>query len=89
MFESGKTLEEMTQSVSLARSTVSKYLEEWIAEERPDSVRAWVEDAVYRRIADAVSRIGDQYLRPIFDDLEESVDYDRIRIVIAHQKAIG
>ena len=89
MFESGKTLDEMTQSVSLARSTVSKYLEEWIAEERPDSVRAWVEDAVYRRIADAVSRIGDQYLRPIFDDLEESVDYDRIRIVIAHQKAIG
>jgi ATP-dependent DNA helicase RecQ len=88
-FEAQKSLDEIVTKVSLARSTVSKYLEEWIVETVPTSVAAWVEDDVYERVADAVSRLGNQYLRPIYEDLEESVDYDRIRITIAHLKATG
>jgi ATP-dependent DNA helicase RecQ len=86
-FEAGKSLDEIAAKVSLARSTLSKYLEDWIVETVPVSVSAWVADDDYARVADSVSRVGGQYLRPIFEDLGESVDYDRIRIAVAHLKA--
>ena len=70
-----------------ARATVVDYLCEYIREQRPRTLRAWVPEAVYDRVAQAARQVGTDRLKPIFLQLGEQVSYDEIRLVLAHLTA--
>jgi ATP-dependent DNA helicase RecQ len=67
-----------------ARPTVYDYLTEYVRVERPASVQPWVLDDVYQRVAAAARQVGTERLKPIFLALGQEVDYDTIRVVVAH-----
>ena len=83
-FARGATIEEVASAVGRAASTVSNYLQDYIEKHQPQSVDAWVDDATYRRVADAIDRVGMDRLRPVYDALNEQVPYETIKVVAAH-----
>ncbi len=88
LFRQGLLVEDVQRQVNLARGTVTEYLAGFIRHERPASIRTWVDDDTYRRIADIARQVGTERLKPIFIALGESVAYDQIRLVLAHMEAM-
>jgi ATP-dependent DNA helicase RecQ len=84
LFRSGSVIEDVMHQLGRARSTVADYLAEFIRVERPASVAAWVPDDVYQRVAAAARQVGTERLKPIFLALGEKIEYDTIRLVVAH-----
>ena len=70
-----------------ALSTVMGYLVEYIARERPVEVSSWVDDEVYGRVEQAIADVGLEKLRPIYEALDGEVDWEPIKIVVAHLRA--
>jgi hypothetical protein len=58
-------------------------LAEFIAIERPASVRAWIDDATLAKVRDAVAIHGTERLKPIFDHYRGAIGYDLLRIAVA------
>jgi ATP-dependent DNA helicase RecQ len=83
-FGRGQTLEEVASMVSRSRATVTEYLCEFIASERPESVGTWVSDETYRAVAAAAEDLGFERLKPIRDRVGDAISYDEIRVVLAH-----
>ncbi len=71
-----------------ARTTVLDYLGDFIREERPASIAAWVPDQEYGRIASAARQVGTDRLKPIYLALGELVPYDQIRLVVTHLQTV-
>jgi ATP-dependent DNA helicase RecQ len=86
-FREGATVEDVMHQTGRARATVMDYLCEFIREERPKTIRTWVPDEVYDRVAMAARQVGTDRLKPIFLQLGEQVPYDEIRLVLAHLTA--
>jgi len=84
LFASGRALDEVAPVVERVRTTTAEYLVEFIQSTRPASVAPWVDAATYARVVEARQVCGDKYLRPIFDHLGGQVDYETIRIILAH-----
>ena len=84
MFRQGATLEEVSQQIGRARSSVSEYLSDFILAERPASIGAWVSQATYDQVHQVMRQVGTERLKPIFIALNETVPYDQIRLVVAH-----
>jgi ATP-dependent DNA helicase RecQ len=84
MFARGCTIDQVMLKTGRARSTVSEYLVEFIATERPESVAPWVDQAIYDRVVQASLDVNEDRLRPVFDKLEGAVPYDHIKIVLTH-----
>ncbi len=84
LFEKGHSVDEVAQLMGRAHSTASQYLTEYIENKKPAKIDTWVDDAMYRRIADAAEKHGTRPLKPIFDALGGSVPYDIIRLVARH-----
>jgi ATP-dependent DNA helicase RecQ len=86
-FRQGAAIEDVIHQTNRARNTVSDYLCDFIKEERPASITAWVPVETYQRVAAAARQVGTDYLKPIFLALGEQVSYDQIRIVLAHLRS--
>jgi ATP-dependent DNA helicase RecQ len=84
MFRQGASLDEVSQQLARARSTVAEYLCEFISTTRPASIAAWVPDSTYKQVHDAMRQVGGERLKPLFLALNESVPFDQIRLVLAH-----
>lgn len=84
LFREGKSLDDVVLTTGRAYTTVADYLAEFIREEQPASVSAWVSDEIYAQVAAAAENEGRQRLKPIFVALDERVAYPAIRIVLAH-----
>ena len=84
LFRQGLAIEDVMHQTGRSRSTVCDYLAEYVREEKPPSIAAWVTDAVYEQVAAAARRVGSDRLKPIFIALGEKVPYDEIRLVVAH-----
>ncbi|HLN31863.1 MAG TPA: DNA helicase RecQ [Gemmataceae bacterium] len=84
LFRKHKSIDEVVRQTYRSQNTVLDYLCEFIREERLTSIREWVVDDVYQRIADAIRQVGGTRLKPIFIALGEEVPYDAIRLVVAH-----
>src|SRR5262249_2431938 len=64
LFRRGASLEEVAQQTGRALSTTTEYLEQFVREEKPRSVAAWVADDVYVRIRAAAQHFGTAKMRP-------------------------
>jgi ATP-dependent DNA helicase RecQ len=84
MFAEGASIEEVAAATGRASSTISGYLIEWIRQEKPEDISAWVSDEEYDRIIDAAGRLGADRLRPVFDALNEEVSFDAIKAALTH-----
>jgi ATP-dependent DNA helicase RecQ len=84
MFRQGASLDEVSQQIARARSTVYEYLSDFILAERPASIAAWVSEATYQQVHQMFRQLGTDRLKPIFLGLNESVPYDQIRLIVAH-----
>jgi ATP-dependent DNA helicase RecQ len=83
-FRQGAAMEDVIHQTNRSRATVCDYLCDFIREERPISISAWVSDELYQRIAAAARQVGTERLKPIFIVLGEQVPYDSIRLVVTH-----
>ena len=81
-FRAGLNVEQVAERMGRALSTVRGYLADFIRHEKITDPSEWVDAATAERIAAAVEEVGDERLRPIFQRLNEEVDYDKIRIVV-------
>ncbi len=84
LFEAGTPVSDVSAELGRTVSTVLGYLEEYITAQKPPSVEAWVGPDNYRRIVEAAKRVPGSLLRPVFDELNGTVSYDEIRIVMRH-----
>jgi ATP-dependent DNA helicase RecQ len=89
LFRKGLSVEEVMSQAGLARSTVMEYLAGYIRSEKAASIRQWVDETTYHRVAEAARRAGTERLKPIFLALGEQVEYDLIRLVVAHLQGAG
>jgi ATP-dependent DNA helicase RecQ len=87
LFRKGAKVDEVAQQTGLARSTLFGYLCEYIQQEKPASIEAWVSAEVYAAVAGAARRVDTERLKPIFIALGERVSYDDIRLVVTHLTA--
>ena len=89
LFQRGLPLDEVAAQLGRARSTVAKYLLEWVELARPESVSPWVTETDYARIAAAVPAVGSERLKPLFDYFSGEVTYDTLRLVLTHLQCTG
>jgi len=81
LFRQGMSIDDVGAQLKRARSTVAGYLNEYLRAERVTDPSPWVEPQLTEKIESVLPETGVERLRPIFDALEEQVDYDNIRIV--------
>jgi ATP-dependent DNA helicase RecQ len=89
MFAQGHGVEHVAQAIGRARSTTVGYLSQYIAEQRPERIDAWVDEPTYHRVAAAAATSEDGRLKPLFDRLAGEVPYDMIRLIVTHMQATG
>lgn len=87
MFDEGYSIEKVVESMGRTSATVTNYLARYIEERQPVSISAWIDDDTYSRVVEAIEQVGDDFLKPIHDHLGGDVDYDHIRVVLAHHRA--
>jgi ATP-dependent DNA helicase RecQ len=87
LFREQRSVEAVVERTGWGKAKVYTHLAEYVNDERPASVSAWVADDVYQRVATAARRFGMDRLKPIYVALGEQVTYDDIRLVLAHMRA--
>ncbi len=89
MFAEGRMIEEVMSYTVRAHSTVVAYLLEYIAEQRPERIDAWIDPAVYDRVVAAATGAESPRLKPLHEQLGGAVSYDDIRLVLTHRAAMS
>jgi ATP-dependent DNA helicase RecQ len=84
LFRAGAAIEDVMHQTARARATIVDYLCDFIHQDRPADIAAWIPADLYDRIAAQVRVHGSARLKPLFLALAEKVPYDEIRIVVAH-----
>ncbi len=84
LFRQGAAIEDVMHQMGLKRGTIGDYLADFVRSERPASIEAWVDNVTCERVAEAARQVGTDRLKPIFLALGEKVEYDVIRLVVAH-----
>jgi ATP-dependent DNA helicase RecQ len=88
LFRQGKSVAEVVEQTNRARTTVTEYFCDFIAQDKPANLYPWINDHLYQRIAAAARTVGTERLKPIFIALGEQVPYDDIRMVLAHMRCM-
>ncbi len=90
LFRRGASLDEAVRATGRKLGTVADYLCGFIQREPPTSIDVWVPEAIQQRVREAAAKHGTQFLRPIFEELEQKVSYEMIKVSLAffsHQLA--
>ena len=87
LFAQGRSIADVMAELQRARSTVSDYLAEFVATQRPPHIDSWLDASTYRAILQAAQDVGTQRLKPIFERLGGTASYDAIRLALAHARA--
>jgi RecQ family ATP-dependent DNA helicase len=82
-YETGMTIEEISQQRGIAEMTVEKHLADCILEGRPFDISRHVSAPDRALIEAAVNRLGSERLKPLRDALPRHVSYRMIRFVVA------
>jgi ATP-dependent DNA helicase RecQ len=85
MFRQGASLEDVMRATARRLSTVVDYLTSFIKREPPASIDVWVPDEVQKKVTAAAQKHGAMFLRPIFDELEQKVSFEMIKVSLAFQ----
>ena len=85
-FRARASVADVARKLNLSVPTIVGYLEQYIREERPLTIQAWVSTELYQRILAAGRQVGIERLKPAYLALGERVPYDDIRLVFAHLK---
>lgn len=83
LFAQGKSIDEVREATGRARSTAFGYLAEYIQREGICDYSHWIDLATFDRIRAAAEQFGSVRMKPIFDALGGTVEYDQIRIALA------
>ena len=79
----GKSFEEIAQIRGRQVSTVVNMVADLVERDRLAYRVEWVGEASHQRIAEAVARLGSQWLKPLREALPGEITYDQIRLVVA------
>ncbi|WKN43764.1 DNA helicase RecQ [Tunicatimonas pelagia] len=83
-YQQGKTIAEIARARNLSTNTISTHLAYFVQNGSVD-VTKLVDPATITKIEDAIYVHGNRALKPLKDSLDDSISYDEIRLVIAHQ----
>ncbi len=83
LFDEGLTVEQAAERLGRATSTTLGYLEAYIRHRQVTDATQWILPEELERIESAAQNVGTERLRPIFDELDGSIPYERIRIALA------
>ncbi|HBH52697.1 MAG TPA: DNA helicase RecQ [Planctomycetaceae bacterium] len=80
LFSRGTSVAEVARQTNRALSTCWQYLGEFVALHGITELSPWLDDETYRRVRDAARECGRDKLKPIFEKLQEQVDFPLIRL---------
>jgi ATP-dependent DNA helicase RecQ len=86
LFSTGASVDAVAAALGRARSTVAGYLADWIEREPPADLRAWLDATTEARILGALHHAVEGRMKPVFEALGGTVDYDSIRLVLSWQR---
>ena len=89
LFAKGKSLDDVRQATGRAASTVLEYLVDYIEREELRDPHPWLDSRLFDRIRSIAERTDSALLKPIFEALDGTVDYDQIRIAVACLRNAG
>jgi len=89
LFDQGLSIDQAAEKLDRARSTTVQYLVEYIQACRPQRIDTWVDEATYRRVAEAAAQVGTDGLAPIRERLGNEIPHDLIRLVVRHLEVRG
>ncbi len=82
LFRQGLSIEQVAQKLDRALSTTCQYLVQYIHHEKITDPSPWVDPAAAARILDVAARVGTERLKPIYEQLQQQVSYEHVRIVV-------
>jgi ATP-dependent DNA helicase RecQ len=83
LLEEGKTFEQIAELRGRKPSTVVNMVADLIEKGRVEYKMEWIGEEDHRLIAEAIGRLGSQWLKPLRDALPERITYDQIRLGVA------
>jgi ATP-dependent DNA helicase RecQ len=87
LFQEKKSLAQIAAIGNISENTVANYLADAILANEIRDVSPWLSHDTYSQICNIVAKIGDERLKPIYEELQEKIPYPLIRIALAYQKA--
>jgi ATP-dependent DNA helicase RecQ len=89
-FRRKESIEAVAAAMNLSRGTIARYLVEWLESESSESIEPWVSHDVELKVLEAAKVTQADRLKPIFEYLNGTVDYETIRIVLSfHTSRVG
>jgi ATP-dependent DNA helicase RecQ len=83
LLEEGKTFEQIAELRGRKPSTVVNMVADLIERGRVEYRMEWVGEEDHKLIAEAIGRLGSQWLKPLREALPERISYDQIRLGVA------
>ncbi|XZE32287.1 DNA helicase RecQ [Pirellulaceae bacterium SH501] len=83
LFRSKTSIEKVAATMNLSKGTIAKYFIEWLESEPCVSIDPWVSPELQTKVLEAAKATQADRLKPIFEHLNGSVDYETIRIVLS------
>lgn len=86
LFQQKKSLAQIAAIANITESTVANYLTDAILANEIRDISPWLSHDTYSQICTAAAKVGAERLKPIYDELRETIPYALIRIALAYQK---
>lgn len=86
LFQEKKSLAQIAAIANITESTVANYLTDAILANEIRDISPWLPHDTYSQICTAAAKVGAERLKPIYDELRETIPYALIRIALAYQK---
>jgi ATP-dependent DNA helicase RecQ len=83
LFAERRTIEEASEALQLAPSTIEGYLVKYIESHAISDPTPWVHGSVLERVRACAAEMDTARLKPVFDALNEEVSYAEIRVCMA------
>lgn len=83
LFRQGKSIDQVATATTRSLSTVHEYLIEFIGQIQQSDPAPWVSESIFEKVREVATRLGTERLKPIFDGLNQQVEYDQIKLAIA------
>jgi ATP-dependent DNA helicase RecQ len=84
LFREGASLNAVVKATKLTRTTIVEHLADFISQEKPATISAWVSETTCERVAAAAEEHGTARMKPVFEAMNGEVPYDAIRLVFAY-----